>query len=129
MAGVDAQLVGSWRAIVSTPDPTANGQMGHTMFTVTYSGNGEVRTEIAVTNSAGSALYYQFWHYDVTQPGRYDAVLVDYSPKQNCGGGLCMPMASLAPVGSRANCTYQISPGALTVDCNGGGPIRYERAN
>ena len=64
------------------------------------------------------------WNYRMTDANAYDAVAVDYAPKQNCVA-VCLPMPPLVPMGTQQHCTFELQGVVMDLSCNGQEAVRY----
>jgi hypothetical protein len=109
--------LGHWLNTYRDPQPRHSGSY---VYDLRYFPNGQAVLILTVTNGQTRVM----WNYRMTDANGYDAVAVDYAPKQNCVA-VCLPMPPLVPMGTQEHCTFALQGVAMDLSCNGQQAVRY----
>jgi hypothetical protein len=113
-------LIGHWISSSRSQDP---GDQRGWAYDLRFSPDGRAVLSLIVANGVGSVDF----NYRMTGPGSYEAVAVDYRPKQFCTM-ICTPARPFIPMGTRLRCNFGFENQAtLDVRCNNGPVDQYTR--
>jgi hypothetical protein len=113
-------LIGHWISSSRSQDPA--DQRGWA-YDLRFSPDGSAVLSLIVANGVGSVAF----NYRMTGQSSYEAIAVDYRPKQFCTM-ICTPARPFIPMGTRLRCNFSVE-NQMTVDiqCNNSPAEQYTR--
>ena len=119
---------GTWIHSEDVQDYSHPGSTIHTTQSAQFLPNGRMMFRYAIASPYASGEKVTVWRYQLTSASSYAEVLIDYSPKRVCGGGICGPIQPPFPMGTRFDCNFEFwNQYFVEISCPGNAPTRFSR--